>query len=80
MRVFQGAFVSGMDVADSNGTVYMVAGTYGTGTLFLYEVETSSGQPMPAFQAISRLGKTDDPWSQLYTDKTLGDLHIRDIG
>ncbi|KAH3841725.1 mesenchyme-specific cell surface glycoprotein-like [Dreissena polymorpha] len=77
---YQGAHVSSIDVADNNGTVLMVAGTWSTGTLFLYTVDTSSGQPIPQFQAIYRAGNTDEPWADLYTQKTVGDLYISDVG
>jgi len=72
--------VTGLDIADDNGTVYLVAGTSSTGTLFLYTVDTSSGQPIPQFQSIVRSGVTDLPWRDLYTEEQLGDLYISDIG
>ncbi|XP_052769191.1 uncharacterized protein LOC128209272 [Mya arenaria] len=76
----QGDFVSGLDVADDNGTVYMVVGMYGTGSLILYEVDTSAKVPIPMFQNIVRTGGVEDTWSTLYTNKKLGDLHISDLG
>ena len=72
--------MTGLDIADDNGTVYLVAGTSSTGTLFLYTVDTSSGQPIPQFQSIVRSGVTDLPWRDLYTEEQLGDLYISDIG
>ena len=72
--------MTGLDIADDNGTVYLVAGTSSTGTLFLYTVDTSSGQPIPQFQSIVRSGVTDLPWKDLYTEEQLGDLYISDIG
>ena len=72
--------MTGLDIADDNGTVYLVAGTSSTGTLFLYTVDTSSGRPIPQFQSIVRSGVTDLPWRDLYTEEQLGDLYISDIG
>ena len=76
----KGAAVTGIDVADDNGTVYLVAGTSSTGTLYLYTVDTSSGQPVPQFQSIQRNGVTDLPWKDLYNDMSLGDTYITTVG
>ncbi|WAR00950.1 hypothetical protein MAR_025322 [Mya arenaria] len=78
--IYIGAFVSGLDVMEDNGTVYMVAGTHGPGTLFLYMLNTVSTQPIPEFQSITRSGESEDIWNTLYTNKQLGDLRISDIG
>lgn len=72
--------MTGLDIADDNGTVFLVVGTWSTGTLYVYTVDVSSGQPIPQFQSIFRSGVTDLPWGDLYENKTAGDLYITDLG
>ncbi|XP_045216228.2 mesenchyme-specific cell surface glycoprotein-like isoform X2 [Mercenaria mercenaria] len=79
----QGAQVTGLDVAEDNGTIFLVAGTWSTGTLFVYTVDVSSGQPVPQFNSVVRSGAKDYPWRDLYQNLTLGtvgDLYISDLG
>ncbi|XP_053405984.1 mesenchyme-specific cell surface glycoprotein-like isoform X2 [Mercenaria mercenaria] len=76
----QGAQVTGLDVAEDNGTIFLVAGTWSTGTLFVYTVDVSSGQPIPQFNSVFRSGRKDIPWKDLYQNLTVGDLYISDLG
>jgi hypothetical protein len=69
-----------MDIAEDNGTIFLVVGTWSTGTLFTYTVNVTSGQPIPSFQSVVRSGVTDIPWRDLYQNQTIGDLHISDVG
>ncbi|XP_060608409.1 mesenchyme-specific cell surface glycoprotein-like, partial [Ruditapes philippinarum] len=76
----QGAKVTGLDIAEDNGTTFLVVGTWSTGTLYTYTVDLSTGQPLPQFQSVVRAGITDLPWRDLYQNQTVGDLYITDIG
>lgn len=69
-----------MDLADENGTYFLIIGTWSTGTLFVYTVDTTSGQPIPQFQSMVRSGLTDIPWKDMYDAKSVGDLYISDMG
>ncbi|KAL4227428.1 hypothetical protein ACF0H5_012871 [Mactra antiquata] len=76
----QGAQVTGLDIATDNGTTFLVVGTWSTGTLYLYTVNTNTSQPIPSFQSIVRVGVENKPWGDLYGDRTVGDLYITDLG
>ena len=52
--IHQGAQVTAMDVKEDNGTTFLAVGTSQSGTLYLYTVNVTSGQPIPAYQSIYR--------------------------
>lgn len=74
-----GAQVTAMDIKEDNDTTFLVVGTWSTGTLYVYVINSTSGPPVPSFQSIYRAGVTDMPWNDLYSQKVAGDLHISDL-
>lgn len=77
----QGPKINALDVAEDNGTTYLVVGSEPTGFLFIYTVDVSSSVPVPQFQGVVRSGMKDLPWADLFLNGTAaGDGYIADIG
>ena len=72
--------MTGLDIADDNGTIFLVVGTWSTGTLYTYTVDVTSGTPVLTFQSAIRSGVTDSPWKDLYQTQSVGDLYLSDLG
>ncbi|KAK3098613.1 hypothetical protein FSP39_021234 [Pinctada imbricata] len=75
-----GPKIGALDVITDNGNTYIVAGSETVGTVFLYSVNTTSGAPVPTFEAAIRLGRTDFVWQELYDMDEAGDAGISAVG
>ena len=77
---FEGPKIGVLDVVTDNGSTFIVLGSETVGMIFLYSVNTTTGVPVPTFEAAIRAGRTDFVWQELYDLDEAGDAGISKVG